>query len=467
MKKTIFLVGVCAVLALFLIACQQNSSGQAFKKVNTLAGGATNETGNLNVTSIPSGAAVRVDGTYRGNTPLFLQGISAGTHTVIVAKPGYTQGTRTVTINPGETTTLNVRLLIGQQIVEPIDTPLDSCTDSDGGTIWTVQGHVYGTSESGNYDNWDSCTSPTNLTEWYCSGTSAVSTSHFCPYDYPGQQTCYAGACIVGNQSQNQPPIVTLLTRHENGPQSYSFVATVMDPDAGDAVTEVKFQNLLTGEYYTDTTGPDFRYRWNSTGLSEGTVTIRAQAYDGELWGTWYQESFQYNGTTNQSNQTNTAPVVTDLDWTNTFGLMTFAATASDPDAGDSVTTVDFKITYGASTETGQDVSPPWRWSWNSGTYYGSATVSARAYDGELWSNWYNETLTVTNNPDSCTDSDGGIVKEVFGNVTGYNNNAWYYTPDLCRDELNLTEWYCSGTNSIMVNLTCDGNTTCQDGACV
>jgi len=68
-------------------------------------------TGTLQVVSFPSGAAVRLDGTAIGSTPLDRGGVSPGTHTVQLTKSGYQTETRQVTITTGQTTPLQVTLV--------------------------------------------------------------------------------------------------------------------------------------------------------------------------------------------------------------------------------------------------------------------------------------------------------------------------------------------------------------------
>ncbi|MEI6842313.1 MAG: PEGA domain-containing protein, partial [Methanomicrobiales archaeon] len=64
-------------------------------------------TGDLEVTSAPSGAAVYVDTNYQGVTspgnPLDVVALSAGTHTVVLKKSGYNDYTTTANIRAGQT----------------------------------------------------------------------------------------------------------------------------------------------------------------------------------------------------------------------------------------------------------------------------------------------------------------------------------------------------------------------------
>ncbi len=71
-------------------------------------------------------------------------------------------------------------------------------------------------------------------------------------------------------------------------------------------------------------------------------------------------------------------------------------------------------------------------------------------------------------NPDSCSDTDGGIVKKVQGTVSGYKNNQAYSNTDFCLSGTSLTEYYCGGTNAYNTTQTCLANesSTCVNGAC-
>ncbi|MFP4055553.1 MAG: PEGA domain-containing protein [Candidatus Brocadiia bacterium] len=67
--------------------------------------------GSLPVRSEPEGAAVYLDGGYRGQTPVTLNNLSPGSHTLRLAKePAYRAVTREIEVRPGPTPPLSVRL---------------------------------------------------------------------------------------------------------------------------------------------------------------------------------------------------------------------------------------------------------------------------------------------------------------------------------------------------------------------
>jgi hypothetical protein len=59
-----------------------------------------------NFSSIPSGAEITLDGKYVGNTPSGIP-LSAGTHTVILSLPGFTQWKRDLAVSPGSDLTVS------------------------------------------------------------------------------------------------------------------------------------------------------------------------------------------------------------------------------------------------------------------------------------------------------------------------------------------------------------------------
>jgi formylglycine-generating enzyme required for sulfatase activity len=66
--------------------------------------------GTLDVKTSPAGATVTVDGQYRGRTPIALSLVSRKDFQVKLAKLGYSEISKTVSIEGGKTTPLNIRL---------------------------------------------------------------------------------------------------------------------------------------------------------------------------------------------------------------------------------------------------------------------------------------------------------------------------------------------------------------------
>jgi hypothetical protein len=70
------------------------------------------QTGSISVISIPWNAAVYLDDQYKGLTPVTIQGVSAGSHTLKVTKDGYKDYSTPVTVTGGKTVTLpTIRLV--------------------------------------------------------------------------------------------------------------------------------------------------------------------------------------------------------------------------------------------------------------------------------------------------------------------------------------------------------------------
>jgi len=67
--------------------------------------------GSLFVDSVPSGAAVSVDGNYRGVTPLTITDLPAGQHTVSLVNEGYQEYVTEIEIKGGEIATMSAPLV--------------------------------------------------------------------------------------------------------------------------------------------------------------------------------------------------------------------------------------------------------------------------------------------------------------------------------------------------------------------
>ena len=69
--------------------------------------------GSADITSSPAMADITIDGKFVGRTPLQLDNLLVGTHTVKISKSGYADNTQTITISEGKTTTVNATLTKG------------------------------------------------------------------------------------------------------------------------------------------------------------------------------------------------------------------------------------------------------------------------------------------------------------------------------------------------------------------
>ena len=67
-------------------------------------------TGTLSITSTPSGAVVKIDGKYKGETPLTLEKLNAGSYSVTFSQEGYDSQTQKVTVSAGKNATCSATL---------------------------------------------------------------------------------------------------------------------------------------------------------------------------------------------------------------------------------------------------------------------------------------------------------------------------------------------------------------------
>lgn len=76
-------------------------------------------TGSLHITSDPSGSDVYVDNVFRGYTPLTLNDLATGSHTVLLQHGGYKDWSETITVSTGQTVE---RTVVMSQSVVPTPT---------------------------------------------------------------------------------------------------------------------------------------------------------------------------------------------------------------------------------------------------------------------------------------------------------------------------------------------------------
>ncbi len=67
-------------------------------------------TGSISARSTPTGATILVDGVNKGTTPITFTGISAGSHTIVLKKTGYTDYSTSVTVTAGQTASVSATL---------------------------------------------------------------------------------------------------------------------------------------------------------------------------------------------------------------------------------------------------------------------------------------------------------------------------------------------------------------------
>ena len=136
-------------------------------------------TGTLSVSSSPSGAAVYVDGSYRGVTSTSVGNLVPGSHSVQLILAGYQDWTGTVTISAGATTYLNPTLTVDQQ---PIYATASITSNPPGANVYS----------NGVYIGQTSAGSPLVFTQ-VNPGTYSLLITKSGYQDYSGTQTVVAG----------------------------------------------------------------------------------------------------------------------------------------------------------------------------------------------------------------------------------------------------------------------------------
>ncbi|HUW85417.1 MAG TPA: PEGA domain-containing protein, partial [Methanoregula sp.] len=71
--------------------------------------------GSIAITSIPSGAAVSLDGSQRGTTPAIFHDIVPGSHEVTLSQKGYDDWTQAVSVGSGQTAAINANLVFTKE----------------------------------------------------------------------------------------------------------------------------------------------------------------------------------------------------------------------------------------------------------------------------------------------------------------------------------------------------------------
>ena len=103
-------------------------------------------TGSVDIDANAIGATITLDGKTVGTTPIYLDNLLIGQHTIKLTKNGYNDYTQTFTVAEGKTTTVNATLT-KHQISTPIPTSTpDSYQIGDLVTVNGVQGIVFQTS---------------------------------------------------------------------------------------------------------------------------------------------------------------------------------------------------------------------------------------------------------------------------------------------------------------------------------
>lgn len=154
---------------------------------------------------------------------------------------------------------------------------------------------------------------------------------------------------------------------------------TASASDAASSVTKVEFYVDGTLKS-TDTTSP-YAYAWATTGVTEGSHTIYAKAYDSF-------NNVSTSATVTVTVKDATAPSVSITSPTagaTVSGTTTIAATATDNTGGKGIAKVEF---YVDGTLKGTDTTSPYSYTWDSTTATdASHSLTAKAYDAAATAN--------------------------------------------------------------------------------
>ncbi len=166
-----------------------------------------NQTGKIYATSTPRRARVYVDGISKGLTPITIQYLMPGIHSVKFTYSGYPDYLTTATVYAMQTT--NVYANMSSPNPSPSPSPIPSpspspspsptpipnnCSDTDGGFNVNLMGTAYGYQGGAPYSYTDNCHSTSLLDEYYCAGSSLYNTTYNCNAN--GTATCISGRCV-------------------------------------------------------------------------------------------------------------------------------------------------------------------------------------------------------------------------------------------------------------------------------
>ena len=90
--------------------CEYRGKHSQQQQQTTPASAPKPKEGSIYISSNPSGAVVKLDGTYKGETPLTVEKQKVGSHTVTFSKEGYESVTKTVSVTAGKKAECNATL---------------------------------------------------------------------------------------------------------------------------------------------------------------------------------------------------------------------------------------------------------------------------------------------------------------------------------------------------------------------
>jgi hypothetical protein len=263
------------------------------------------------------------------------------------------------------------------------------------GLLYTYDGSVLSTETSAVYDG---------LTDaaWNTAGKFALVTGE------NGTVLRYSAANTRPTCAITSPPLGSVL----NGTVKVS--GTAFDPD-GDPITEVSFK-VDSGSWEIADGGENWSIDWDTTSYTNDKHYLYAKSSDG------MDESVSDTRMVFVANPNHPPDIYinTPADGSIVVGTVSVTGNASDPDAGDAVTTVWVKIDDGSWTSASGTAG--WSYSWQTSQVQdGIHSIKARSTDGEANSSDASVTVTVQNHgpnfPPSCSITSPAAGTTVMGQV--------------------------------------------------
>ncbi len=333
----------------------------------------------------------------------------------------------------------------------------DSCNDTDGGNFPLVFGATSGYLNNNWYSNDDYCVDSSNINEYYCSGTSEQSQQQSCGTDGYGSGYCVGNLvykdytdyfCANGGCDSNQTAeFQEDCDFFDNyGPNYCNGTSVYRDytdywcngGSCGHGFpTPQLVENCAYGctggscddvpDSCNDTDGGNFPFLFGTT---SGFLNSSPYSHNDYCVDSSNINEYYCSGTSEQSQQQSCG--------TDGYGANYCI---------DSSIYRDLTDYYCSGGECDSSVTPEFVQSCTYGCTNGTCNPI----------------------PNSCSDSDGGIVFTVNGTVSGYKSEQWYNYADYCTNSETVMEYYCVSNLAYNFTSSCVGNTTssCVGGKCV
>jgi len=391
--------------------------------------------------------------------------------------------------------------------------PDNNCSDSDGGLVYNVTGAALGYYNGSFYEYIDSCSNSSSLTEYFCSATLSNSTLYACG-NMGANYTCSGGKCILNQTppSSNCTDSDSSLPMYLGWPAASQISTYGTCTDASGTFTDISVNSTILNEFYCgptsnpttcmNTTWYNCLY-WNYTGSSGGKCVRENASYNnncsdsdgGQIYNVTGTASGYYNNTpysytdscynstwvneqfcsATRSNSTPYWCINMGVNYTCSSGRCVLNQT---PPANNSCSDSDGGQIYNVTgTVNGTYNGTPYSYTdqcFGSTTLYehyctGTTNHSEMFTCANMGANYTCSggkcILNQSGPANNCSDTDGGIVYNISGVVSGYLGGAPYSHSDYCSGTY-LAEQYCQGTVNMTDWHSCVGNYTCSNNAC-